>query len=56
MKTKDKQLQKERARLELKKDLLKLIYNFKSKEEPDYQIKSDDVINVLSSMIERQTS
>jgi len=51
-----KEQQKFMVRQELKIRLLKLIYNFKSEEEPDYgKLTNDDILNVLSSIIERRT-
>ncbi len=44
-----------RARMELTVRIGELIYSFKSKEEPGYKLKKEDVINVLSSMISRRT-
>lgn len=51
-----KNLRQERVRMELKVKILKLLDNFESEEEPTYKkLTQEDVINVLSSMIERKT-
>lgn len=50
-----KELQKFRAKEELKIKLLQVINKFKSKEEPHIMLSKDDIINVLSSMISKKT-
>jgi len=50
-----KELQKFRAKEELKIKLLQVINNYKSKEEPHIMLSNDDIVNVLSSMIVRKT-
>ncbi len=56
MKDKDiKELQKFRAKEELKIKLLQIITKYKSKEEPHIMLSNDDIINVLSSIIVRRT-
>lgn len=50
-----KDLQKFRAKEELKIKLLQVINKYKSKEEPHIMLSNDDIINVLSSMIVRRT-
>lgn len=50
-----KDLQKFRAKGELKIELLQVINKYKSKEEPHIMLSNDDIINVLSSMIVRRT-
>jgi hypothetical protein len=50
-----KELQKFRAKEELKIKLLQVIYRYKSKEEPHIILSNDDIVNVLSSMIARRT-
>ena len=50
-----KELQKFRAKEELKIKLLKVINKYKSKEEPHIMLSNDDIVNVLSSMIVRRT-
>ena len=51
----NKEIMKFRAREELKIEIIKVIINFKSKEEPKYKLTTIDVINVLSSIITRKT-
>lgn len=51
----NKELQKFRAKEELKIKLLKLIYDYKSNEEPDIILSNNDIVNVLSSIIARKT-
>jgi hypothetical protein len=46
-----KELQKSRAKTELKLTLLKVINGYKSKEEPHITLSNIDVVNVLSSII-----
>ncbi len=56
MKNKEtKELQKFRAKEELKIKILQVITKYKSNEEPHIMLSNDDVINVLSSMIVRRT-
>lgn len=55
MENKDKELMKFRAKEELKLELIKVIANYKSKEEPDCELTKTDVINVLASLITRRT-
>ena len=50
-----KQLKKDRAKNELKIKLLKVVNDFKSEEEPKVELNEIDIINVLSSMINRRT-
>jgi len=50
-----KELQKFRAKEELKVKLLQVINKYKSKEEPHIMLSNDDIVNVLSSMIVRRT-
>jgi hypothetical protein len=50
-----KDLQKFRAKEELKIKLLQVINKYKSKEEPHIMLSNDDIVNVLSSMIVRRT-
>jgi len=49
------ELIKFRAKEELKIKILKVIDNYKSKEEPSYNLTSDDIISVLASMLARKT-
>lgn len=46
-----KELQKFRAKEELKIKLIRVINNYKSNEEPHIMLLNDDIVNVLSSMI-----
>lgn len=50
-----KELQKSRAKEELKIKILHTIHHFKSEEEPHIMLSNDDIINVLSSIINRKT-
>lgn len=50
-----KELQKFRAKEELKIKLLHIINKYKSNEEPHIVLSNDDIVNVLSSMIVRRT-
>jgi len=50
-----KELQKLRAKEELKIKLLQVINKYKSNEESHIVLSNDDIINVLSSMIARKT-
>lgn len=54
-KMKDKEIQKFRAKEELKIKLLEVIINYKSNEEPNIILSNNDIVNVLSSMIARRT-
>ena len=49
------ELKRIRLRQELGINLIKVINNFKSKEEPKLTLTNDDVINTLSSLITRRT-
>lgn len=55
MKNQDEQMMKFRAKEELKIKLLEIILNYKSEEEPKYELTNTDIINVLSSIIARRT-
>jgi hypothetical protein len=50
-----KELQKFRAKEELKIKILQVINKYKSNEEPHIMLSNDDIINVLSSIIVRRT-
>jgi hypothetical protein len=51
----NKNMKQYRVRAELKLNILKLIHNFKSKEEPEYKkITTKDVIFVLSEIINQK--
>jgi hypothetical protein len=50
-----KELQKFRAKEELKIKILQVINKYKSNEEPYIMLSNDDIINVLSSIIVRRT-
>lgn len=49
------QLKKDRAKTELKIKVIKVLYNFTSKEEPGVKLNKIDIINILSSIISRRT-
>jgi hypothetical protein len=49
------EFKKNRVKTEAKVILLKTMYDFKSKEEPDIRLEVNDWVNVLSSIIERKT-
>lgn len=52
---KNKEIQKFRAKEELKIKLLEVIINYKSNEEPNIILSNNDIINVLSSILARRT-